>query len=254
MRIFLLAAFFFVSVKVIGCSGTEKSFCYIHSVRPGDNVICGVITGMGNHFVTLNVIDVLYGIETKSAVVIWDGTDFDCTGNISMKASLLGQVGDTLVVILPKITYYENTWDVIGDYRLPYWLFETSWLAVQNDSVRGSINSTIQFGVWNKGTRTFSYSDFKIYWQEHSGDCQLLSVGQLTGGKIEVHVLNRIISVSLPDAVACSATLYSLDGRAILKAPVMQYHLINCDLVPPGIYLLKLQSQDKVVAVKKIVL
>ena len=224
----------------------------MHSQRMSDNVICGVITAKGTHSVSMDVIDVLHGTETRTTVVIWDGTDFDCNGNVSMKASLLASYGDTVIAILPKIFNLENTWDVKGDYRLPYWLFETAWLNVRNDSVWGNINSTIQFNVLTIGTRTVGYSDFKLYWKAHTGDCQLLSVKETDLATIEVNVLARLIGISLPGTNVCSATLYTIDGRAVLFLPEAHQHRINCELLPPGIYLLELRTSDNIVKVKKV--
>jgi hypothetical protein len=229
MRTFLIQLFISFAIGAAACSGTQKSFCLVKADRPGHFVICGVITASASHSIEMKVIDVLSGLETRSIITIWDGTDFDCTGNVSMKASDMGFVGDTLIAILPKISDTpENTWDVIGDYRRPFSLFQTAWLNVVKDSVRGYIAGPPNINALMK----YSYAGFKSYWQNHSNDCITLSVRETVVEKLNVRVLDGRISIHSLSEEHFLLRLYSIDGRLLKEWKPERQEEADCSYFP----------------------
>jgi hypothetical protein len=250
MRVLSVVFFFLISVGAIACSGPQKPLCLVKALRIGDNLICGVISAKSGHSLEINVIDVLYGVETRSAITVWDGTDFICTGTISMKVTDMGNVGDTIISVLPLISSVpQNTWDVVGDYRRPYSLFETAWVMVKNDSVRGYIA-----GSNSAPLVKYAYSGFKSYWISHSNECLTLSVKESIFEKIDVLLFENRITIRSVSDERFSANLYSIDGRPIQElAPAKQLD-INCSNLPDGIYILTLRNDVGAFLTKKITL
>ena len=83
------------------CSWIPTSFCETSNDRPDDVVISGKIIGVDDDGIDVAVIHVLKGTESSEVIRIWDGTDFDCNGLFSMAASALGDVDDTIIVVMP---------------------------------------------------------------------------------------------------------------------------------------------------------
>lgn len=250
MKTFLLAAFLSIAIGSSACSGVQKSFCLVKTMRGGDFVICGVISAKSGHSVEMNVIDVLYGVETRSVITIWDGTDFDCTGIVSMKAADMGAVGDTIIAVLPMInSVAQNTWDVAGDYRRPYSLFQTAWLEVVNDSVRGYIA-----GAPNAPIMKYTYSGFKSYWASHSNDCITLNVKETIADKVKLTIFDRRVTINCLSEDYFSVGLYSIDGRLLEQLPPDRQQTIDCSHLPTGVYLLKISNGPSAILTRKIIL
>jgi hypothetical protein len=55
-------------------------------------------------------------------------------------ASQIGNVGDTILIILSKIDSLENVWDILGDYRMPEWFCYEYKLTYSNGTLNGIIN------------------------------------------------------------------------------------------------------------------
>ena len=175
MRIITTLLLICLSDTIIGCEYIPLSFCETTSLRKNDYVMTGRIIDTIEHGIRFKVINVLKGIESRDTINIWDGTDFDCNGPFSMKAKGLGEINDTIIVILPKIDSVKNLWDVTGDFRRPDYFGYTPDLKVSNDTVYGYINGRISApaGLY---TIRYYYPDFIDYWQLHNNDCQLFGI------------------------------------------------------------------------------
>lgn len=249
MRTFFLSAFLCILITGSACSGFTKSFCHVKSIRSNHFVICGVISGTVQNGIQMSVIDVLYGTESRTTITIWDGTDFICTGVWSMKASDMGKMGDTLIALLPMITTIENSWDVAGDYRRPYSLFETAWLNVKNDLVTGYIVFS------GSGPMTkYPYQGFKTYWTSQGGQCLTLSVNDLDAEKIKVIVVDNEVTVQSISGNRLSVKLYSTDGRLLVNLPHEKEHKLDCSHLPTGFYILTISDSSGSSLKRKIVL
>lgn len=121
------------------CSFFADSFCQTANSQVEATITLGVISGVDSDGINFEVLSVVRGVESRSDIRIWDGTDFDCNGPFSMAASDFGVVGDTLLIILPLIDEIENDWDVIGDYRRPDNYTSTSVLHVIDGVAYGLI-------------------------------------------------------------------------------------------------------------------
>jgi hypothetical protein len=250
MKKILLSTFLAAAIGAAACSGMPKSFCIVKASRSGNNVICGVITAKTSHSLQMNVIDVFSGTETRTTITIWDGTDYKCTSNISMKAGDLGSIGDTIIAILPLISGVpQNTWDVQGDYRRPVSLFEIAWLDVRSDTVWGYIG-----GSHSAPVMKYAYAGFKTYWQIHNSDCVTLSVGELMAEGVRVIINYGGIAVSSLSGKPLMVKLYAVDGRMIETTFPERKHEIICDQLSPGVYLLHVSDGNNAVLTKKVII
>lgn len=124
------------------CSWGQISFC--NTVQHFDSlqnitIVSGVVTSADNDGVDFEVKEVLGGVESRTTLRIWDGTDFDCNGLHSMAANDFLKVGDSLVIMLPMIDDIENPWDQIGDYRMPWPWGSSPFLYIRDGNVVGPI-------------------------------------------------------------------------------------------------------------------
>jgi hypothetical protein len=95
----------------------------------------GKIVKVEERYTKLELIDVIDGdAHSSDTIIIWDEKDLECNGPISMGSENIGTVGDSVIIIAPKIDSIRNSWDVIGDYRMPHFYSVKSILRIYNDS------------------------------------------------------------------------------------------------------------------------
>jgi len=80
-------------------------------------IVIGTITNSFTNSIELTIIDVLYGVENNSTIIIWDAATFECNGPWPNNANDMGAIGDTILCMVQPITAILNPWDEIGDYR-----------------------------------------------------------------------------------------------------------------------------------------
>lgn len=167
-----------LSPNVNACSFTPESFCRTANVsKSNDLMVMATISQKDTLGIDIEIIQILRGQEDKSYLRIWDGTDFDCNGLHSMAASDLGNVSDTLILLLPKIDSIENSWDVIGDYRRPDPYSYTTSLKVNQGFVNGLING-LPFSHFNNIT-SMDLDDFLTVPIDEMGCASILSNDEL---------------------------------------------------------------------------
>lgn len=242
MKKLILVSFIFFFQNGIACLGPLSSFCYMQFSRPNDLIVKGTIVSSGSSSIQLKVIEVLRGVETRSTIPIWDGTDFECSGNISMKASGIGVPGDTILAVLPKILSVQNTWDVIGDYVRPMWLFEHTVLKIRNDSLIGFVAGS----VWGIGIWKMSYNDFKATWTQNNSECSF-AVGISESQSSDESIIGRdgfTYHVFLPSGITQTVSISSLQGVILSHCEVLNDLDLNLELYPPGMYLLHISNNE----------
>lgn len=249
MKTFLLLVFTVLSLYVSACSGVQKTFCYVHSLRTSDPVICGRISSVNANSIDLTVIDVLSGSESRSVITVWSGKDYDCNGKVSMKASDLGGTGDTVIVILPLITSAQSTFEVVGDYRRPISLFETAWVQVKNKMVTGLIA-----GSSSQQLMTYPYAGFKKHWQENSNDCTFLNLPKTAYEEIEMTVRDNNLIIDAVSEPGLSVQIMSIDGRKMVSKVLEGETVIDCSQLQSGIYLVSIRRNSQVVSTHKMLL
>lgn len=91
-------------------------------VRYPDRIIAfGTITRVEAQYSEFKVLETFEGSGTIQPVIkVWDEKDFECNGLFPMGSEMLGAVGDSVLLIAPRIVEAKNPWDVVGDHRMPF--------------------------------------------------------------------------------------------------------------------------------------
>ena len=208
------------SIAAHACTFGFNPFCHTLTagVVPFDVVVYGQITSIDADGADLSVIEVLRGQESRSTLRIWDGTDFDCNGPWSMAAGdILGNVGDSLFIMLPRIDTVANSWDAIGDYRTPSPYGWTPFVRVQGDSVA----ATFTTWQWQAARTSFEQARNFILTAQ---DCDaLVGTSQpeaLHGVRVLTNPFADRLLVELPpadDDSAYSVQLFTAHGQLVTQ-------------------------------------
>jgi len=126
-RFFLLFSFLLSMVNIVqpkeACTITPKPISQTLATYPDQLIAFGKITKVELQYSEFTIDEVIQGTENpKKTVKIWDDSDFTCGGgppSYKMGSEELGSVGDSLLIIVPKIVEKKNPWDVIGEYQMP---------------------------------------------------------------------------------------------------------------------------------------
>ena len=240
------------------CSTSAYSFCFSLDSKSEDVILTGEIVSIDTLGIDLKVIEVLRGEETRSIVRIWDGTDYDCNGNWSMAALDIGDLQDTIVIILPKIKEKENDWDVLDDYRRPNPYQFTTQLTIEKGYVKGFIQghkfAPIQFVTLVLGWEEFSKKIIE------DGDCTaiVLSTDELKTKPI-INLNNPFtdqLIIQLPAAIQeTTISIYSVSGQVLYREEIREERniAILSDYWPSGMYVLELRSKDQLPQLIKVI-
>jgi len=198
----------------------------------------------------LLVIDVFRGNEQRDTITIWDGTDFDCNGIFPMDAQglALGHyygdttlIGDSIIVVMPKIGSLENTWDVQGDYRRPdYFGYEPN-LYIKNDTVRGYIS-----GLWSVFERSLfrmDYTAFKSHWFDNNMEC--INLVSVKDKAVMVKVYPVAVSDKLmieTNAANYSVSIFSGNGVKLIEKNNSAKGFIDMSNFHTGLYLVEVKT------------
>ena len=232
------------------CTILPDAFCRTLVQFPENLVLSGVIVSIDSTGIDIEVLDILRGEESRDTIRVWDGTDFDCNGIWSMAASDIGDVYDTIIIILPKIIQIENEWDVIGDYRRPDPYGHTSELKVKEGNAEGFISGDAlappEYNVWNLN---FDLLKSKII---ADGDCSSITLATNDSEPESLITVNNpfesFLHVQLNGLVNKGfLKLYAITGYVHLAKDINYESVIELDLqdVPSGIYLLEVNTTGR---------
>jgi len=170
--------FSFFSSWAVACSCYPfYSFCEYKNILNPDLILSAEIIDTNQHGIRLKKIDLIEGTELRDTIPVWNDTDFFCTGTISMRATQIGEVGDTVIVMLPRIDSVYTPWGVIGDYRTPMHLCGHAFIKVKNDTLNHAPHYYLEGNPPSRVTvERPSYQDFITYLGQYS-DCEDLRKG-----------------------------------------------------------------------------
>lgn len=175
MKTLLLFGFFCFSFATWACScHPYYSFCEASTMYSNDVTILGQIIDTNQLNIRIKRSKTLRGIESRDTITVWNDTNFNCNGVISMKASRIGNPGDSIIIHLPRIDSIVNPWDEVGDYRRPAYLCIQTTLHIQNDTVRGLVNQTVDQSVIPPiytFYSNFALDEFVAFTEAFNGDC-----------------------------------------------------------------------------------
>lgn len=201
------------------CSCYEwYSFCATTTELENDLILCGKIIQSDSLFIRLQVIDIFKGEDERDTITIWNGTDFDCNGLVSMRANGLGLLNDTIIVVLPRITLetLENSWDVIDDYRTPLPLCFNPVLQVKGDTIIGDINNSGNTQPDWHFTK-IEYNNFKNLWSNGQIDCStLIGVNEyLVLPEFKIEKQNDVLYISTGSVEKYKIQIFDLLGNQL---------------------------------------
>lgn len=250
-----------ISLPALACSFAKESFCYTLEEFPERDIFSAEIIASDEDGITVAVLDLIRGTGIADTVRIWDGTDFECNGTFSLAAALIGEVGETYVLMPQKITTIINDWDVIGDYRWvdPYRF--TPELRVEGEQVKGFIK-----GLDDAPASANIYETSYAHIRDElvtSGNCaDVMVAADETSAAAELKVPNPFsgqLEVQLSGGVHCDyLRLLSLQGQLLLEkqypkgSPASSPRLRTAHL-PGGLYVLEIGYNGKFRAVRKVV-
>ncbi len=241
-----------ITVKGFACSLEQESFCAALEINGSDIVVSGTIISVDDDGIDLEIIEVLRGEESRNVIRIWDGTDFLwCMDEIfSMASSTIGEVNDTVIILLPKIAEIQNSWDVIGDYRRPSFFHYEKELKVVNGFANGFILgphiAPIEYHL-----RTIEYVKLADLITTN-GNC-----GDLTLSSHELNIEDNVkytnpvtseINIELGELqTVTNINVYSYFGRNVRSISIDNQESINIpfDNEPPGLYILEIITSKR---------
>ncbi len=238
------------------CTFVPKSFCETASLHPESIVVSGTVTAKDSDGINLELIEVISGVETRTNIRIWDGTDFECNGVFSMAGGDFVSVDDVIFLILPKITDIENSWDIAGDYRWPNVYEYTSMLRVIDNTVTGFI-SGLPFPT-EQGVFEFDFDLFTQYWIEDSG-CDNITdtddIDNILDLKFYPNPASSHINLLLDNSFgAFKFELIDIFGRVAMSTSCDANCLdISISHLPQGSYLARIRKKDKIMFTTKFI-
>lgn len=249
----LCIAVFAMCQTAAACSWIPTSFCETSNDRPEDVVISGKVLNVDDNGIDVEVLHVLQGTESREVIRIWDGTDFDCNGLFPMAASMLGDVDDTIIVVMPLITEIENTWDVIGDYRRPNYFGAITELRVTNGIIGGYI-----WGPSMTPDYQMPYLHLISNWNEGPDACSVfLSVdGVEQSDPFNVYFVENTLIMSVPSHAGLASTVQILasNGQVLLERQVPVGHIqLEFSGLAKGVYHVVLQHHTGARSSKRVV-
>ncbi len=248
-----------INLNVFACSFQSVSFCRSAENQPDNLVVSGQIIGVDEDGIDFQVMKVFRGTESRAVIRIWDGTDFDCNGLISMAAADLGNINDSLVLILPVIDTLENDWEVMGDYRRPGIIRHTNSLRINNNTIFGLIEGLGEAPPPSKLTQ-MPYNDFVNSWNA-TGDCSDIGLHVEDFEEKELNIVynNPVYSVahltfSTANYSSKIVDIFSFTGKKITSIQVNENALrIDFSTYPTGVYLIRVIEEGNRAAVFELV-
>lgn len=256
--LFIVLSFY----QAFSCSDVPYSFCSRAQFSPNQNIIRGKIIDSIPNGIRLKVISVLRGSETRDTVTIWNASDFICMDTTRMSASLLGDIGDTIIGILPMVDSVREQWQVVGDYVCPPdpWALTERILKIENDTVKGFISGH-EFAPPPYNVLEMNYSDFISYWNSHGSTCHTLSVGISEEKDNQLMISPNLsftsftLQLSSPPTAQTYFQLYDALGRQVKHEEITStITTIHRDNLPGGIYFWQLQAGNKILDSGKLVM
>ena len=137
----LLSIFIFQNSSVLACTCAGKtSFCDLNFQYQTDHVFIGKILRDDSLYSEFEIIENLRGVELRDTVLIWDNPApmNSCVGYFEKDSKYLGNVGDSILIILSRIDSID-TWGVLGDYYRPLGVCSSPYLPITNGLIIGNL-------------------------------------------------------------------------------------------------------------------
>lgn len=245
---------FVFTLKFFACSYTPISFCATSESFSENLIVFGKIVSIDNNGIDFEIIDILKGQENKTIIRIWNGVDFDCNGNWSMAASELGELNETLIIILPKIAEKKNDWEIIGEYRRPDFFGYTPNLKVENGIVSGLISGNVSYPYVEEQA---NYEIFKNSWKTNQ-NCSSVVLGTENYNLEETFKIytnsNNKFKISSNKNTEFKVRIFNINGLKIESTELIEKEFeIDLSKYSAGIYFINLTYENNKIQNFKII-
>ena len=138
---FAIILFSFNISNACSCGG-ESAFCDVNQSNPTHHVFIGKIIMQDSNYAKMEILERIKGVELLDTITIWDYNDsFPGINCFSVAANTVGNVGDSILIILGKITHLDSTNQhaQIGDYFTPSNFCAKPVIGIKNQLIIGNI-------------------------------------------------------------------------------------------------------------------
>ncbi|MEZ4775586.1 MAG: T9SS type A sorting domain-containing protein [Bacteroidia bacterium] len=236
----------------IACSFAVQdiSFCQFANWNPEYTIARGKIVKRIDHGLRLELYEVYRGSETRSEVILWDREDVDCNGIIiSYSTDHVGEVGQTILLVMEQIVTPEISWETSGDYRNSYSRFQGF-----DPFARPMVQSGDKLkGLFSDGINSVDLDDLADKLNNCTED--ILSPPRIVGGSTELVIYPNpaydFLFVQNEISPESEINIFDMSGRLVLRQ--MEYLMergIRVNLLPEGIYILSIKSEGLIVRKK----
>lgn len=251
----LFTTFCLAQTGSFACSFSPIFFCEnINQYHPNYHILTGKIIDTIQNGVQFEIIEVLRGEETRDTVIIWDDKPLECNGPWYRLAYTLGNIGDTIVVALPKIDSITNEWDYLGDYRMASWFIYISSLQLENDTLKGYIAGN----RWLPSSYTvrLNYEIFKtsIITQQNC----LLRVSTQdfpfeSSFQIHPNPFDNQLFVDFPNTnfSRLKYVITNVNGQILQQGILSQNQILQTNDLPKGVYVMVISNTEGVIFSRK---
>ena len=238
------------------CDG-GLTFCEATTGTENDLIVAGEITYVDSTKLRLKIIDTFKGKEDRDTITIWSGTDFYCTDLFSMSTIELGEKGDSIIIILPQIdsTNIENDWDVIGDYRRPYYLCITPCLRLENDTVWGAIKD--RWPMPQSTILSTTYENFKELWHDEQIDCsELVGTDFLESTDVDLCMGNNKLVLENYNALDLTINIFDHFGHKIqsISSTSDRHIVVNPTMGNSKLLIVQVLENNRLIMTRKLVI
>ena len=162
-----------------------------------------------------------------------------------MSASEIGNLNETLVIILPKISEKKSDWEVVGDYRRPNYFGYIQNLTVENGIISGLISGEVTYPYVEEQA---NYESFKSSWETNQ-NCSSVVLKNETYESIEefkiLTLSDNKFKIATNNFKKNQIAIFNVFGLKI-ESKIFFIKEIEIDLSPyaPGVYFINIKYED----------
>ncbi|MDX2245674.1 MAG: T9SS type A sorting domain-containing protein [Bacteroidia bacterium] len=234
-----------VMPQVFACSIApyEIPFCQMAEWYPETTIARGKILEKIEHGIRLELYEIYRGSETQSEVILWDKENFDCNGTIfDYSTEHIGEVGETILLLMQPITTAESTWEQPGDYRNLYSRIDGLGLLAKPMVQNGDKMK----GLFAEGVDSIDLDELA----EKLSDCAtgILTPPRVVGGIIGLDIYpnpsQNYLFVENEISPESEIQIFDLSGRLVMKQDSYAVEAgIRINLLPEGMYIISVKSE-----------
>jgi len=246
----LLSLFFALSTAVWPCSIRPKFFCESINGNNSDYpVFMGKVIDTVHWGVRFEILERLKGEESRDTITIWDGKPFYCNGFHDLYAKRLTQLTDTIIVAVPKITQPDTSWQVTGDYVMPFFYGYISYLSVEAGYAKGYI-AGVASGNSSSWVQSLSLDSLQTYVLDRGGCSEIVNTSAYSLDRflqVFPNPFGNSLFLEVSKKEASTSFFYTLknwSGQVMRQGTLKQQEQLTTDELPAGMYVLLILNRE----------